>query len=105
MTTNSRSRLFYAGIVALAAWLGGCEAEHAGDRCDGFFANGCKGGMTCFSDGSQKVCAKSCDSYGGECQKKEGCCADPGFVCHPTFVQGPGMPPGGAQMGGYCFNK
>jgi len=105
MATNLKSNLFYTCILSLAAFLGACEAENPGDRCDKFFSNGCKGGMTCFSNGSEKVCAKSCDSHGGDCKEKDGCCADPGFECHPTYVQGPGMPPGGAPMGGYCFKK
>jgi hypothetical protein len=92
--------LFLFGFALL---LGACEGEKPGDRCDGFFANGCKGDMTCFDTGSQKVCAKSCD-YGGTCENKAGCCAA-GFECHNTTAVGAGMPPGGAMMGGYCFKK
>ena len=101
---NPRSpTLFCLFLVALGCLLGACEASNPGDRCDGFFANGCKGDMTCFDTGTQKVCANSCD-YGGTCEKKEGCCAA-GFECHSTTAVGAGMPTGGAMMGGYCFKK
>lgn len=101
---NSHSKLLLSlFLFALALVLGACEGEKPGDRCDGFFANGCKGDMTCFDTGNQKVCAKSCD-YGGSCEDKAGCCAA-GFECHNTTAVGAGMPPGGAMMGGYCFKK
>ena len=48
-------------LLGWLAWAAlGCEAEKHGDPCDGFFANGCKGGMTCLSDGKGKYCAQSC---------------------------------------------
>jgi hypothetical protein len=47
-------------VIASALFLGGCQAEKFGDHCDGFFANGCKGPLTCMTDGKGKFCSKTC---------------------------------------------
>lgn len=54
---NAVSTLSLAALISLVI---ACEAEKHGDPCDGFFANGCKGGMTCLTDDKGKYCSQSC---------------------------------------------
>jgi len=52
------SRLAF--VLAFAALISGCEVDKFGAPCDSFFSNGCKGGMTCMSDGKGKFCSQTC---------------------------------------------
>jgi hypothetical protein len=49
-----------AMFALLIPWTVACEAEKFGDPCDGFFANGCKGNLTCLTDAKGKYCAQGC---------------------------------------------
>jgi hypothetical protein len=55
-----RSLSKLAFVLGFAAFMCGCEVDKFGAPCDGFFSNGCKGAMTCMSDGKGKFCSQSC---------------------------------------------
>lgn len=48
-----------AALLALISLTAGCQAE-LGERCDGFFSNGCRSPASCVETESGSYCAGSC---------------------------------------------
>lgn len=92
MTTTS-----WTLALSLVALLG-CEAK-AGERCDGFFSNGCKAPATCVTDGDKAVCGVTCDTHLTGEKAGQKYCKDPAF--QPVEVQ----VEGGGSMGCHCIPK
>ena len=88
------------GALAASLFVFGCQAEHAGDRCDEFFKNTCKAPLACVSMSDRKVCAGSCDT-GFKCKDPAGCC-ETGFECETVSVEGPNGP---LPAGKYCLKQ
>jgi hypothetical protein len=96
------------GVTALLCGALGCQGQHPGDRCDGFFQNGCKAPLSCITlvgSGTlldRKLCAGSCD-HGFACHDRAGCCP-PGFACVDvslsTVHAGDGL-----SLGGHCLPR
>lgn len=81
-------------LTATIFLFAGCSEAEFGERCDGFFSNGCSGLNSCVELEEGAVCTKTCTPCNGMNEGRCGCADD--YSCEMTSYDG-------LASGSYCI--